>query len=496
VRGLCISVPLSDKARKLIFYFKILNLLYYIIASVLGTKNGPLIFALYPVRISTKYYQSQNSYIYGDTFYEQVATLTSIKLPSRFEVEVLREKLKSERFSNSDDPPAEQKIRLSDPKTGQTWGFVVVDNTRRGLGLGGIRMAPNITLREISRLAKAMTLKNSAACLPFGGGKSGLSVNPLYFQTRPGLKRDLIGLFAEALFIIKTYIPAPDMGTDETDIQQIYELFSTKLGTVKHQRGGAGRPPEKGGIPIDAWGLTAHGLFAAAKTMEQQAGGFPIKNARVVVQGYGNVGSWTATKLYQEGALIVGASDIHAALWNPKGLNVEQLNRIRNNPHGLQNYSDPVEKRFQNKQLDWLLEAPCDILVPAARPDSITAKNADRIQCRLILQGANAPINKMTEYYLENRRKIRSLADFIVNVGGVIGCAVELKMNTDPSYRHQVLTKEPRVYLEELIENTVSRNVTEVCRRLAEEPKDTIFREVALKLAEERLLSPGHEEWL
>lgn len=422
--------------------------------------------------------------------------LTAFELPNQLEIETLPKQPMSGRFSNGDEKPPEQKIRLTDPKTGEAWGFVVVDNTLRGPGLGGIRIASDVTLMEVSRLARAMTLKNSAACLPFGGGKSGLAVNPLYFQAQSNLKRNLIELFSEALFKITTYIPAPDMGTNEEDIQQIYESVSEKLGTNQHLRGGAGRPPEKGGIPIDEWGLTAHGLFAAAKAMEQQKGGFPIKNAHVVIQGYGNVGAWAATKLYQEGALIVGASDIHVALWNSNGLNVEALNRIRNTPEGLQNYSDPVEKRFQNKQLDWLLEAPCDILVPAARPDAITAKNADRIQCHMILQGANAPVNKMTEYYLENRRNIRSLSDFIVNVGGVIGCAVELKMTEDPEYRKNIITNGPRNYLEALIENTVSRNVAEVCRRLADQKKDIIFREEATKLAEERLQSPANEPWL
>lgn len=378
--------------------------------------------------------------------------LTALELPNRFDLEILPEKSSSGRFSEYDEKPPEKKIRLNDSKTGKPWGFVVVDNTLRGPGLGGIRMAADVTLVEVSRLARAMTLKNSAACLPFGGGKSGLTVDPELFQTHPHLKRDLIDLFAEALFDVKSYIPAPDMGTNEDDIQQIYESFSEKLGTRNHLRGGAGRPPAKGGVPIDEWGLTAHGLFAAARTMERLDGGFPIQNSQVVIQGYGNVGSWIATKLHNAGALIVGASDIHAALWNPAGLNVEEMNAIRKEPLGLHSYSGRVEKRFQRDQLDWLLEAPCDILVPAARPDSITAKNADRIQCRMILQGANTPVNKMTEYYLENRRNIRSLSDFIVNVGGVIGCAVELKMTGDPAYREKVLAKGPKGYLEDLIE--------------------------------------------
>lgn len=424
--------------------------------------------------------------------------MTTLILPDSFALEALsEEKSLPERFFSSDENKPEQKIRLSDPKNGQTWGFVVFDNTVRGPGLGGIRLAPDLTLLEVSRLARAMTLKNSAACLPFGGGKSGLMVDPVIFQVHPQLKRKLISLFADALYKIDGYIAAPDMGTNEVDVQQIYESFSDKLGTTLHMKGGAGRPPDKGGIPIDEWGLTSHGLFSAAKTMQTLDRGFPIKNARVVIQGYGNVGSVIATKLHHAGAMIVGASDIHSAVWNPSGLDVEELNRIRKFPSGLQNYSGPIDKRFGPKKLDWLLETPCEILVPAARPDCINAKNADRINCKMILQGANNPSNKMTEYYLHNRRDILSLSDFIVNVGGVIGCAVELKMTGEPGYKNKLLKTGPQKYMEELIANTVSTNVTEIHQRMTERKhKDVIFRDEALKLAQERLCANSHEEWL
>jgi glutamate dehydrogenase/leucine dehydrogenase len=373
----------------------------------------------------------------------------------------------------------------------------VIDNTVRGPGLGGIRMAPDLTLLEVSRLARAMTLKNSAACLPLGGGKSGLAVDPVFFQAHSQLKSKLIHLFADALFKIDDYISAPDMGTNETDVQQIYERFSEKLRTSHHMKGGAGRPPEKGGIPIDAWGLTAHGLFSTAKTMQTLDGGFPIKNARMVIQGYGNVGSAIATKLHHAGAMIVGASDIHSALWNPVGLDIEELNRVHKNSLGLQEYSLPVDKRFGPKKLDWLLEAPCEILIPSARPDCITAKNADRIDCKMILQGANNPSNKMTEYYLQNRRSILSLSDFIVNVGGVIGCAVELKMTGNVDFKNKLLKTGAQAYLEDLIANTVSENVTEVHKRMtAQKQKDVIFRDEALRLAQERLCANSQEEWL
>ena len=420
------------------------------------------------------------------------------RIPKKYSLEECDARDEANRFPASDDNPPEQLIRVVDPATGSLWGFVVVDNTRRGPGLGGIRIAPDLTLWEVRRLARAMTLKNSAAHLPFGGGKAGIVYDPEVMVQNPGLKRDLIGLFAEALFSVEHYIPAPDMGTNETDIQQIYEYFSERLGTRQHMRGGAARPPENGGIPIDDWGLTAHGLFAAVHSVEELESDFKVKGARVIIQGFGNVGSETASKLSEVGALITGASDIHGGLWHPAGLKVEELNAIRHEPGGISRYSGKVEKRFGPDRIDWLLEAPCDILIPAARPDAITSRNADRIQCRKILQGANTPSNKMTEYYLQNRRGIVSYSDFIVNVGGVIGCAVELKMTMEPSYRDRVLAQgeNGKTYTDQLIYNTVSSNIRTLIERL-DSPghSDVIFREEAQKLAQERLDRP-EDIWL
>jgi glutamate dehydrogenase/leucine dehydrogenase len=420
------------------------------------------------------------------------------QLPKKLVLDPCDPKDESDRFSTSDDSAPEQLIRVVDPSTGDVWGFVVVDDSRRGPGLGGIRMAVDVTLGEVRRLARAMTLKNSAANLPFGGGKAGIVCDPVMMSLNPGMKRDLIGIFAEALFPIEQYIPAPDMGTNETDIQQIYEYYSERLGTLQHMRGGASRPPDKGGIPIDEWGLTAHSLFAAVRTVEELEPDFNLKGATVVIQGYGNVGSVTASKLNDVGAMITGASDINGALWHPGGLNVSELNSIRRKPGGISNYSGQVEKRFGAGQIDWLLEAPCDILIPAARPDAIPARNADRIQCRKIFQGANAPSNKMTEYYLKNRRGIVSYSDFIVNVGGVMGCAVELKMTMDTSYREKVLSegKDGKTYVDRLIYTTVSSNIRTLMDRLSEQQAcDRIFREEAQNLAQERLDHP-EEFWL
>jgi len=422
--------------------------------------------------------------------------MTDNDLPGKLSLEFLPKKKSSDRFSCSTEIDQEQKVRIFDSDSGKTWGFVVIDDTRRGPGLGGVRMAPDLRLEEVSRLARAMTLKNSAACLPLGGGKSGIIADPGFYNAHPDLKAKLIEKFAEAIFPLENYITAPDMGTNEKDVELIYQWNANKLGNPNHSRGGASRPEENGGVPIDRWGLTAHGLLAAVRALAS-FGGFTINNASVVIQGYGNVGSMAASKLHSAGTIIVGASDIHRAIWNPKGLDVDQLNSIRLLPGGLNNYKSPVKKSFGPEKLDWLLEAPCDILLPSARPDAITSRNADRIDCKIILQGANTPSNKMTEYYLERRRFIVSLSDFIVNVGGVIGCAVELNMAKEEPYKQKVLQYGTKEYIESLIFDTVSKNVCEVLERKSHEREsDRIFRDIATELAEERLLQKSPEYWI
>jgi glutamate dehydrogenase (NAD(P)+) len=419
--------------------------------------------------------------------------MNNSQLPKSLKSELILTKPDEDRFSNSSDLVQEACYKIIAPETQEVWGFVTIDNAQRGPGLGGIRMAEKVTLNEVSRLARAMTLKNSAACLPYGGGKSGLIIKNNGLFSNPGFKKALMEKFADALFELENYVPAPDMGTDEWDIQTIFENHSKKLGKQVHNRGGAGRPMNKGGIPIDDWELTAHSLFSAIKTIESVHESLDLSNANFIVQGFGNVGAPIARKLQEAGSTLAGASDINTALWNSKGLDVKLLNKIRKEPGGLRNYPLEVEKRFSPDKLDWLLEAPCDILIPSARPDAITARNVDRVQCRYILQGANTPSSKPVEYYLHHRRNILSLTDFIVNAGGVIGCAVERKLIIDNSYAEKVKAEGIRNYVENLIRNTIEKNVLEIHSRMKDR-NDYIFRDAATDLAMERLTTK--EIWL
>ncbi len=391
------------------------------------------------------------------------------------------------RIRNNELGP-EKIVRIYDPETTRTWGYVAVDNLYRGASLGGIRIAPDITAQEVYHLAAAMTLKSAAAMLPLGGGKAGIISSPACFTGNPTEKRKLIQAFGKVLYQLPDYVPGPDMGTSEEDMQALYEVFTKLSGSKGHGRGGVGRPPEKGGLPIDEWGITAHGLFAAAHVAEECIEDFSIDGAKVIVQGVGNVGLHIARKLASEGAVIVGASDINRGLYKSDGLDLDKIADAVRKPEGLSLYDEKADHDIAHDSLDRLLELPCDILVPAARPDAITCENADSIQAKVILEGANNPVHGVIEYYLNQRKGTVSLTDWIVNAGGVIGCAVELKMDADPEYRQKVLDRgeNGRVYLEELVYNTVSKNVREIFERARSDSSKSV-REHAMDLARSRL---------
>ncbi len=415
--------------------------------------------------------------------------MQDLRVPDKLEIEIVKGDAIRQRFDIAPtDTGPELVARVFDPADNTTCGYVAVDNLVMGPSLGGTRLAPDISVQEVYGLARAMTLKNAAAMLPIGGGKSGLIGDPVLFQEHPEAKRRLIEAYAEALWTLPEYIPGPDMGTNENDMQLMYDVFTRLNGKPYHGRGGVGRPPDKGGLPLDEWGLTAHGLFAAACTLEKRDPAFRIADARVIVQGYGNVGAALARKLAGAGARIVGVSDIHAGLYRADGLDLDELDRIRFAKGGLGAYAAPLDRQYGSDALERLLEEPCDILAPAARPDAITDRNRAAIQARFILQGANNPVRPDTEAWLARERGAVNLTDFIVNAGGVIACAVELQMDADADFRRRVLAEDGcgRAYMEQLVYRIVSANVEAIRDRLEADPA-LLWRDAALALAKARL---------
>jgi glutamate dehydrogenase/leucine dehydrogenase len=287
---------------------------------------------------------------------------------------------------------------------------IAIDNVACGPAIGGVRMAPDVSTEEAFRLARAMTLKNAAAGLPHGGGKSVIFANPK--MPLVGKER-LIRAFAAAIGNLTEYIPGPDMGTDEL-----------AMGWIRDEIGRAvGLPREIGGIPLDEIGATGFGLVSAIEASRRHIG-MPLEGARVVIQGFGSVGKHAAHFLAEKGAVIVGASDTRGTLVDENGLDLPALIALKGEGKALHDYP-----RGRKLAADAVIDIPCEIWIPAARPDVIHAGNVARLQAKLVAEGANIPCTAVAEEALA-ARGILVLPDFIVNAGGVICAAVEYRGGT------------------------------------------------------------------
>ncbi len=201
-------------------------------------------------------------------------------------------------------------VHVYEPSIGLR-GTLVVDNVAIGPSIGGLRMAPDVSTEECFRLARAMTLKNAAAGLAHGGGKSVLYGDPRMPRER---KEQLVRAMACALGDCQDYIFGPDMGTDEGCMA----IVRAEIGRA------VGLPREVGGIPLDELGATGFGLAHAAEVAAPYCD-FPLAGARVAVQGFGAVGLHAARFLAERGTVLVAASDSRGAIFDPKGLDVEAL---------------------------------------------------------------------------------------------------------------------------------------------------------------------------
>lgn len=348
-----------------------------------------------------------------------------------------------------DDLGPEKVLHVYQPQAGLR-AIVVVDNTACGPAIGGVRMAADVSVDEVFRLARAMTLKNAAAGLPHGGGKAGIVAEP-HAADKPRLVR----AFARAIREIADYIPGPDMGTDEACMAWL----SDEIGRA------VGLPRVLGGIPLDEVGATGFGLARCAEVAAPFCD-LKLKGARLVIEGFGNVGRPAARFLEELGVRLVAASDSKGAVYNADGLDVSQLSAAKSKGGSVAAY-----ERGTKVPPAELFKVPCDILIPAARPDCIHAANVAAIQARLILQGANIPATAEAEAIL-HRRGVVVVPDFIANAGGVICASVEYHGGTEAAAFEQIAQK-----IKHNTEAVLSRS-----RRDGMEP-----RRAAVELAGERV---------
>ncbi len=289
---------------------------------------------------------------------------------------------------------------------------VAVDNVACGPAIGGVRMAPDVSTEEAFRLARAMTFKNAASGLPHGGGKSVIFADP---KMPLAEKERLVRAFAAAIADLVDYIPGPDMGTDEL-----------AMGWIKDETGRAvGLPREIGGIPLDEIGATGFGLAAAIDVARQHIG-LALAGARVVIQGFGSVGQHAARFLAEKGAVLVAASDSRGTIADGDGLDLAALVALKAEGRALHDH--PRGRKIAAP--DAVVDIPCDIWIPAARPDVVHAGNVARLDTRLVAEGANIPLSIEAEQTLA-ARGVLVLPDFIANAGGVICAAIEYRGGTE-----------------------------------------------------------------
>ena len=304
----------------------------------------------------------------------------------------------------SDDLGPEKIMLLRDAGVGLE-AILVIDNTAAGPAIGGIRMAQDISVEEVFRLARAMTFKNAAAGLRHGGAKSGIVGDPAMPDAD---KERLIRAFGHAMRELRDYIPGPDMGITEANMAQLHD----EIGRV------VGLPPVMGGIPLDTLGATGFGCAIAAEVAEEM-GAVAIDGARTVVQGFGAVGTHAARFLAERGAIIVGVSDSKGAVINSDGFDLPKLIQFKAEGNPVNAFPDGTAVPGSH-----LIGLDCEIWVPAARPDVFTGANAAEVIARVIIQGANIPATAEAETMF-HERGILSIPDFIANAGGVICGAVE-----------------------------------------------------------------------
>lgn len=330
--------------------------------------------------------------------------------------------------------------------------ILVVDNIAKGPSIGGVRMAPDVSTSECIRLARAMTFKNAAAGLPHGGGKAVLYGDP---KMPKADKAVLIRALANALRDEKTYIFAPDMGTDEECMAWVRD----EIGRV------VGLPREIGGIPLDEIGATGWGLSHVVDVALKYCD-FKLEGARIVVQGFGAVGMHVTRFLTANGAILVGVADSRGSIHNPDGLEVDELFDIKRAGKCVTAYADA-----RQMDRDAVIDVECDIWIPAARPDVVNEDNVRRLNTKLVVEGANIPFTHGAEKYLHDKG-ILCVPDFIANAGGVICAAMEYQGASQAAAF-------------QTIEEKLRRNTELVLE--AVNHKQILPREAAMELAVERV---------
>jgi glutamate dehydrogenase (NAD(P)+) len=290
-------------------------------------------------------------------------------------------------------------------------GYRVQHNLSRGPGKGGVRYHPDVTLEEVMALSAWMTVKNAAVNLPYGGAKGGIRVDPKTLS-RSELERMTRRYTSEIGIIIgpQQDIPAPDVGTNPQIMAWMMDTYSMNVGATASGVV-TGKPVHLGGS-LGRVKATGRGVFVTGREAARRLH-LNLDGARVAVQGFGNVGSAAAELFNQAGARIVAVQDHSGTIANPAGLDLAELMPVVRRDGGVGAF--PGAERIASEDF-W--DVDCDILIPAALEGQIDVDRANRLKCRMVLEGANGPTHPDADDVLAERG-ILVMPDVICNAGGV-----------------------------------------------------------------------------
>jgi glutamate dehydrogenase (NAD(P)+) len=375
----------------------------------------------------------------------------------------------SEQEKVIDEWGPEKILQVYDPDTGMK-GVLVIDNTSTGPGKGGIRFDDKVTPTEIFRLARTMTWKCAAAGLPFGGAKGGIIANPNQVDRVSWMKS-----FAKMIkpYCPSQYIAATDIGTTELDMA----IFAHEIGDM---HACTGKPTELGGIPHEL-GTTGYGVASALESAievleELKSLHISKKQIRISIQGFGNVGSFTARFLDSSGIKVVAISDVSGFVHDKDGLNIP---RLMKDMKGKTRFSDLKGYNIYDKE--GIFDIDSDIFIPAAIGDVITDKTASKLlkhNIKMVIEAANLPTLPSAGEFL-HRNGVWIIPDFIANAGGVIGSFVEYQGRTEKEAFELIKYKIVKAVRNILTESVVR---DENPRTLATEmSKQVIYRAMLLR---------------
>ncbi|UQE75542.1 Glu/Leu/Phe/Val family dehydrogenase [Gordonia sp. PP30] len=371
-------------------------------------------------------------------------------------------------FESMDEWGPEKVVCVSDTRTGMR-GVLVIDNTARGMGKGGTRMTPSVTVGEVARLARNMTWKWAGVDLFYGGAKAGIRFDPESPDKEAALRAFVRALRNE---VPEEYVFGLDVGLSECDAA----IMLDEAG-----RGGAvGTPHELGGLPYDQLGVTG---FGVAESLDAAASyrGRSTSSLTVAIQGFGAVGAAAARRLAELGATVVAVSTARGGLHHPDGLDVAELLTLRDE------YGDALVEHHPTARAlapgDELTVA-ADALIPAALQDVIDERLAARLPASLIVEGANLPTSPAAQRVLAERG-VTVVPDFIANAGGVVAAAVAMDarfsgLAPDPRRVFTAITGKLRAGTEHTLAGAAEHGITthEAARRTAQ---DRVARAMRLK---------------